>query len=126
MAEKRNPFKSPIKQSEENEEFVGAYLPLPLVNYLRLLSANYGVSVQKTIQLLLEREMEEDKTPKDVVVEELVNKATDEWYRRKDEGITESRDDYLAEIKKELTRRKILEEDQDEILKLVYSRIQWT
>ncbi len=107
----RNPFKNP-QQHEEQSRLVGAYLPLPLAEQLRLLSLYYDKSLQNILQeIIMEWYNTVNKSEKEII-ETLVERAIVEWQRRVMESGEISRqkqEEYIEETKDTLRRRKISE-----------------
>jgi len=108
--EKRNPFKIQQIAQQEKSRLVGAYLPLPFADYLRLLSVYFGKSLQSILQeLLVEWSNTINKSEKEIM-NELIERAVLEWQRR----IVESgkidrkkQEQFLQEIQAALLHKKI-------------------
>lgn len=108
---KRDPFKDPQQHEQEQSRLVGAYLPLPLADHLRLLSVYYGKSIQSILQELITEWMNTVNKPEKEVIDALVERAVVEWHRRIMEAGEISRqqqEEYIEEIKDTLLRRRKL------------------
>lgn len=89
--------------------FVGAYLPPPLVDYLRLISVQRGQSLQRTLEDLVinqrNQESEED------ILTKLIDQAVNEWYSQIDQGsISGGREEqkaFMTGIEDKLCKKKI-------------------
>lgn len=89
--------------------FVGAYLPPPLVDYLRLISVQRGQSLQRTLEDLVinqrNQESEED------ILTKLIDQAVNEWYSQIDQGSLsggrEEQKAFMMGIEDKLRKKKI-------------------
>lgn len=106
---KRNPFPHP-QSTQEQSKLVGAYLPLPLANRLRLLSVYYDKSLQNILQQLIDEWSNSVNMSDKEILKALIERAVIEWQRRVMESGQISRQEqeqYLQETKSALKRRKI-------------------
>ncbi len=120
VGEKRNPFNRNLQSQQRGpRKLVGAYIPLPLANRLRLLSVYYGKSLQGILEeLISEWDKATDKSEKEII-DALVERAVMEWQRRMMESGTLSRqeqEDYIRELQSVLQRRKVSKYHVDIIL----------
>jgi len=124
--EKRNPFKIQQVIQQEKSRLVGAYLPLPFADYLRLLSVYFGKSIQSILQeLLVEWSNTIDTTEKEIM-DELINRAVLEWQRRVLESgkIDRKRqEDFQQEIKTVLVHKKITKKHLDYIVSELKNKV---
>ncbi len=128
MIEKRNPFTdphhAPVKQ--ERSKLVGAYLPLPLANRLRLLSVYYEKSLQRILQeIIVEWDNAVNKSEKEIVGA-LIERAAVEWQRRVMESGQISRqaqEEYVQEVLSALKRRKISKYHMDVIMEKLIRKV---
>lgn len=122
--EKKNPFKNTKQQdAQENTKLVGAYLPVSLVEHLRLLALYCEDSLQGLVQKVLSEWLENVNMPEKKIISELVERAYSEWGRRLE---TENKHTvagvrlqkkYLEEIEDRLRRRKVSEDHINRILR---------
>ncbi len=114
----QNPFKNPQMIQQEQGKLVGAYLPLPLADRLRLLSVYFGKSLQAILQEIIGQWITSvDKSEKEII-DALVERAVMEWQRRvieSGEMDRQKQDNYLKEIRAALQRRKVAERHIDSV-----------
>jgi len=93
------------------QQFVGAYLPPQVADYLRLLSVNWGQSVQKTLQRLIDDKRVD--LPENQLVANLANQAVTDWRYRLERGILsgnkQQQQAFIYQLRAKLKRKKINE-----------------
>ncbi len=125
LERKNNNAPAHLFQQEGETRFVGAYFPQELADYLKLLSAEKGLSVQKTLQDVVYRQNQECSTEQ--IIQNLIQQADDKWKDGLAQGQKGNREQqrlYLKEIKNRLKRRKVAEHHIKEILAQVEQRIE--
>jgi predicted CopG family antitoxin len=95
---KENPFQN------TEQRFVGAYVPPPLADYMRLLCMSGKTSVSSMIQEMLEQKRE--KQDEYQIIQIIAEQALEEWVRRGETGADQKKA-YLKEVERELKRKKI-------------------
>lgn len=122
MANKQDPFQ--ISSFGGNAylegKLVGGYVPRPSADYLRLLALYKNGSVQSVLQEMIDEWMKEQE-PKQAIIEVLADRAYMEWIRR-DLDIA-NWEYYEKEIISRLKKRKIDDQDIQNILKEMRTRI---
>ncbi len=98
MIGKENPFQN------AEQRFVGAYVPPPLADYMRLLCMSEKKSISSMLQEMLQQKRE--KQDEYQVIHIIAEQALEEWERRGETGVDKKKI-YLKEVEKELKRRKI-------------------
>lgn len=112
--EKANPFQ------DNKQRFVGAYVPPPLADYLRLISMSEKKSISNLLQKMIEEKIE--KNDESVIIAMIIEQAINEWERRAGSGTMKKRA-YLKEIENELRRKKVSKRHISLILKDLQDRI---
>lgn len=102
-----------------DSQLVGGYLPLPLVERLRLISLYKGRSIQNILQNIIEDWI--IKFEPDEIIDEVVKLAIEEWDCRiaSHKPAPGDYSSYLEEVALLLKKRKISEKYIDEIMERI-------
>jgi len=123
---KRNPFKSQREKAQDKSKLVGAYLPLPSANCLRLLSVYFGKSIQGILkEIIMQWVNTVEKTEKEIM-DILIERAVFEWQRRVIESGNMSKkeqEQYMCEIERNLRRKKITKSHLEYIINKLKSKV---
>lgn len=120
-ARKQDPFQIACNGGTYTDgKLVGGYVPRPSAEYLRLLALYKNGSVQSVLQEMI-REWMDNQEPRDSIIETLADRAYMEWIRR-DVDISKW-EAYEKEITERLQRRKVNDQDINDILKEMRARI---
>jgi hypothetical protein len=105
--------------------FVGAYLPPPLIDYIRLFSFTRGQSNQQTIEDLLNSQR--GRVPDNALLTQIVHQSMEEWVsyleREVVSGSRERRKAFLQNVEERLIKKKILPSHIDYILSQLQDKI---
>ncbi len=105
---------SPFRTAQESTKFIGAFLPPPLVDQVRLVAVARGQSLQKLVQEVLQNwsQWSPDAIP-EVAITCLAERAISEWERRVAAGAVKDSKrqvtQFLKEVASELRRKKLAE-----------------
>jgi len=89
--------------------FVGAYLPPPLIDYLRLISFQRGKSNQQTIEDLLNAQKSQE--PEEEVITRLIGQLVEDWKyhleRAEASGNQEQQKTFIKDVESRLNKKKL-------------------
>ncbi len=114
--ERDNPFRA-------EQRFVGAYVPPPLADYLRLLGVKENKSTSTLLQEMLE--LRQKTEPTEEVIKTLLEQAINEFNRRMEnqpEGIMKKRA-YVKEVERGLRKKKAADEHITTLIEQIQDRI---
>jgi hypothetical protein len=122
----RNPFRSQQSMMQEKSKLVGAYLPLPFADYLRLLSVYFEKSLQGILQeIIVQWGNTVGKSEKEIM-DILIERAVLEWQRRiieKGDIGKKEQEQYLQEIQNALECKKIAKKHLDYMVKKLKGKV---
>jgi len=123
---RRNPFKTQRTNLQEDRKLVGAYLPLPFTNHLRLLSVYFEKSLQNILQEIITQWSDAVGKSEKEIMDVLIDRAVNEWQRRVLESgrlSKKKQEKYLEEIQTTLKRKKVSKAHLEYIMKKLKGKV---
>ncbi len=116
MPKNGNPFAIQTNDREADSVLVGGYVPRPFADLLSLYAVRQSTTRAAIVTTLLNRL---PIPPRDRMIRELAQRASQEWSRRRAAGTKQTLAEYREEAAERLRKRKVNEKDIESIIRQI-------